>query len=104
MWPKYAAWWDRMAIKKDRVSEFEGYANYAIKHKDIYQEVKQTTPDRLGVHWYHVAVLHRRAESGNGGRLSPRSNGKDRGSPDPERPSAGCSIGRPDGSSVIDRR
>ena len=43
-------------------------------------------------------------ESGNGGRLSPRSNWKDRGSPDPERPSAGCSIGRPDGSSVTDRR
>ena len=80
MWPKYAAWWDRMEIKKDRAREFEDYANYAIGHKDIYQEVeKRTTHGRVDVHWYHVAVLHRREDPrfdrylGNGQSLYRRT-------------------------------
>lgn len=55
-WPEYAKQCDEMVIKPSRVAEFEKYANFAIEHKAIYQEVAEAT----GVQWYHIAVIHRR--------------------------------------------
>ncbi len=66
MWPRYASWWDRMAIKASRSREFEAEARFAIGHKAIYLEVAAATNNgRAGVHWYHVAVLHRRESNAN---------------------------------------
>ncbi len=81
MWPRYRDWWDHMTIKSNRVKEFERAAEYLIKHKATYQEVeKATTHDRVGVLWYHVAVLHWREAGGkfdrylgNGQRLNQRT-------------------------------
>src|SRR6266576_4439666 len=65
MWPKYAGWWDRMTIKPARVAEFQREAHYCIDHKATYLQVEQaTTHGAIGVHWYHVAVLHMREAGG----------------------------------------
>src|SRR5215831_12924022 len=70
MWPKYAVWWDRMTIRTGRVGEFETEAKHILAHKDQYVAVEQATTGmdgRLGVKWYHVAVLHVREAGGNFG-------------------------------------
>ena len=54
-WPVYAADWDRMTIKADRLHEFVEQAEFAIKHKAIYQEASEA-----GFPWAMVAVVHRR--------------------------------------------
>ncbi len=65
MWPVYATWWNKMTIKPDRVPEFNREAHYCIDHKATYLQVEQATAHSpLGVHWYHVAVLHMREASG----------------------------------------
>jgi len=60
-WPMYAKEWDAMAIKPDRVNEFERYARFAIAHKDTYQKIEKAT----GVPWAMIACNHRRESSAN---------------------------------------
>jgi lysozyme family protein len=54
-WPVYAADWDRMVIKADRLHEFVTEAEFAIENKAIYQEASEA-----GFPWAMVAVVHRR--------------------------------------------
>jgi lysozyme family protein len=68
IWPKYAAWWDRMTIKPARAAEFNKEATTLLAGKQIYQEVEAATTSfggRVGVKWYHIAVLHMREAGGN---------------------------------------
>ena len=72
-----------MVIKPNRVHEFEEEARQLISHKGIYQEVEAATTamaGRIGVKWYHVAVIHMREASadfhcylGNGQSLARRT-------------------------------
>lgn len=55
-WPAYAAFWDRMKINPERVSEFEIYARFAIANKATYLSIEKAT----GVPWSMIAVIHRR--------------------------------------------
>lgn len=57
-WPEYARQCDAMAIKPERVAEFERMARYAIANKAIYQEVEAATESHFP--WYAVAVTHKR--------------------------------------------
>jgi lysozyme family protein len=59
-WPVYAAEWNRMEIKANRLHEFVTEAEFAIKHKKIYQEASEA-----GFPWAMVAVVHRRESDGN---------------------------------------
>lgn len=75
-WPKYAAWWDRMTIDPLRLAGFQRDARVAIEHKEQYQAIEA----KSGVHWYHIAVLHRRESDadfntylGNGQPLAHRT-------------------------------
>jgi len=61
MWPRYAAWWDKMVINTSRRAEFERLAKFAIDHKGIYQAITILT----GVPWELIAVLHRRESDAN---------------------------------------
>lgn len=61
MWPKYAAWWDKMVILSDRRSEFQREAQFAVNNKGIYQAITALT----GVPWELIAVLHRREGDSN---------------------------------------
>ncbi len=76
MWPRYAAWWNKMVIKTGRQHEMTALAAFAIAHKEIYVAVHFAT----GVPWWLVAVLHRRESDanfytylGNGDPLSRRT-------------------------------
>ena len=55
-WPVYRDEWDRMEIRPSRVGEFTRLAQFALNHKDIYEDIEK----RTGVPWWLVAVLHRR--------------------------------------------
>jgi lysozyme family protein len=61
VWPQYAKWWDEMAIKQNRLSEFTNDAQYAIRHKVTYLAVEEKT----GVPWAMVAIIHRREGDGD---------------------------------------
>ena len=81
-WPQYAKWWDAMVIKPSRQNEFVKLAQFAVNHKQTYQEIEA----RTGVKWYHVAVLHRRESDadfhtylGNGDPLGRRTTHVPRG-------------------------
>lgn len=72
-WPEYARQCNALEIKPSRVMEFTRYAEFAISHKGIYQQVERAS----GVWWPHVAVIHRRESDasfntylGNGQSLS----------------------------------
>ncbi len=55
-WPEYAKQWDSMKINPTRLAEFQRYAQFAIKHKDIYKKIEAAT----GVPWPMIACNHRR--------------------------------------------
>jgi lysozyme family protein len=55
-WPEYSRQWNAMVINPERRAELTRLAQFAIGHKQIYQEVEKVT----GVPWYLVAVIHRR--------------------------------------------
>ncbi len=55
-WPVYSLQWDKMVIKPGRLNEFRALAEFAIKHKAIYQDIEK----RTGVPWAMLAVIHRR--------------------------------------------
>jgi len=61
MWPRYAAWWDKMVVNASRRSEFEALAKFAVDHKGVYQSIAALT----GVPWELIAVLHRRESDAN---------------------------------------
>jgi len=76
MWPRYAAWWDKMTINHARLAEFKAIAQFAVDHKGIYQAVTLLT----AVPWELIAVLHRRESDadfhtylGNGQSLNHRT-------------------------------
>lgn len=60
-WPLYRDWWDRMAIKPERMAEFNNIASFAISHKVTYLQIEQAT----GLPWTMVAVIHRRESDAN---------------------------------------
>lgn len=55
-WPQYAEELNRMTINEDRKVEFQHYGQFAIDHKDTYQQIESAS----GVPWYSIAVMHRR--------------------------------------------
>lgn len=57
-WPEYAKQCDTMAIKPERVAEFERMARYAIANKGIYQQVEAALVSHFP--WYGVAAMHKR--------------------------------------------
>jgi lysozyme family protein len=57
-WPEYAKQCDTMAIKPERVAEFERMARYAIANKAIYQQVEAATASHYP--WYAIAATHKR--------------------------------------------
>lgn len=55
-WHEYGKQWDTMIINASRRSEAQRAAQYAVDHKDIYQQIEKET----SVPWPMVAVDHRR--------------------------------------------
>lgn len=60
-WPEYATQWDIMKIDKDRLPQFQHYADVAIRHQPEYMKIQEAT----GVPWQLIAVLHRRESDAN---------------------------------------
>jgi lysozyme family protein len=63
IWPRYAQYWNKMAIFASALHEFTVEAQVAIAHKAIYQQIEAAT----GVPWAMTAVLHRRESNANFG-------------------------------------
>src|SRR5262245_46536819 len=81
-WPTYAADWDRMVIRPNRVAEFERDARHILGSKDRYLAVELAT----GVPWYLIGCLHLREADlnfhtylGNGDPLNHKTRHKPRG-------------------------
>lgn len=56
IWPRYAKYWDAMAVSPGRVQEFTDEAQYAINKKVTYQVIESKTR----VPWPMLACIHRR--------------------------------------------
>ena len=63
LWPIYAKYWDRMEIKPSRVAQFNEEAEFAIDHKEIYQQISDGSQSK--VPWEMIACLHRRESDAN---------------------------------------
>lgn len=69
-WQEYADQWNRMVINPSRVKEAIVAAEYAIKHKDIYDTIQLAT----GVPWPMVAINHRRESNSQDSLGNPLFN------------------------------
>ena len=58
LWPIYAKYWDEMVINASRVPEFTADADFAVEHKDVYQQISDGSQSK--VPWPMIACLHRR--------------------------------------------
>jgi lysozyme family protein len=88
IWPRYAAYWDRMQIRSDRETEITKCAQSAMANRDTYVRIQTAT----GIPWPMLAAIHWRESDadfrtyfGNGQSLDrvttevPRGRGPFRG-------------------------
>lgn len=55
-WSQYAKQWDTMVIKPAWQKEYDRVADFAIAHKDTYQQIERLT----GIPWEMIAAIHKR--------------------------------------------
>lgn len=60
-WPEYAAQWDRMAVRGDRIPDIRKAAQRLLANKTRYVEAWT----RTGVPWYWIASWHYRESNAN---------------------------------------